>query len=129
MGRKEGPHAANTVAKRLCSLFAYGQRLGLMQHNPARHAERRKTGGDGYHTWTEAEIEKFLARHPEGTKARLGLLLILNTGAARQDVARPGWQNVAHGRMRYVGARRRWRQTCRSCPRWRPSCGTFPPTG
>lgn len=101
MAKKEGPHAANTVAKRLSSLFACAQRLGLMTHNPARHAERRKTGGDRYHTWTETEIEQFLARHPKGSKARLALLLILNTGAARQDVARLGWQNVTAGRIRY----------------------------
>lgn len=101
MGKKDGPHAANTVAKRLSTLFAYAHRLGLMTHNPARHAERRKTRGDGYHTWTEAEIQKFLDRHPEGSKARLALLLILNTGAARQDVAVMGWQNVTGGRIRY----------------------------
>ena len=101
MAKKQGPHAANTVAKRLSSLFAYAQRLGLMHHNPARHAERRTTGGDGFHTWTQAEVAQFLARHRQGTKARLALLLIMNTGAARQDVAGLGWQHVEAGRIRY----------------------------
>lgn len=101
MARKEGPHAANTVAKRLSSLFGFAVRLGYMDRNPAMHAQRRKVSGDGYHTWTEAEIAAFLARHPEGSKARLALLLILNTGAARQDVCRLGWQNVSGGRIRY----------------------------
>jgi integrase len=101
MAKKEGPHAANSAAKRLSSLFAYAQRMGLVHHNPARHAERRKTGGDGFHTWTDAEIAKFRQHYPEGSKARLALALILNTGAARQDVCRMGWQNVSEGRIRY----------------------------
>jgi len=101
MAKKDGPHAANTVAKRLSSLFAHAQRLGLMAHNPVRHVEMRKTRGAGFHTWSVDEIGAFLDRHGPGTKARLALLLILNTGAARQDAARLGWQNVKDGRIGY----------------------------
>lgn len=103
MGRKGGPTAANTVKKNLSLLFNYAIKNGFqgMQHNPARHADRMKENPDGYHTMTDAEIDRYLAVHGEGTKARLALLLILNTGAARQDVCRLGWQNVSDGRIAY----------------------------
>lgn len=101
LNRKAGPEAANGIRKRLSALFDHARRIGLMTWNPARLARRRRTGGDGFHTRTAAEVEAFRHRHPAGSKARLGLELILNTGAARQDVCRMGWQNVAGGRIRY----------------------------
>lgn len=103
MGRKTGPTAANTVKKNLSALFNYAIKNGFqgMQHNPARHADRMKENPDGYHTMTDAEIDRYLATHGAGTKARLALLLILNTGAARQDVCRLGWQNVSDSRIAY----------------------------
>ena len=39
-------------------------------------------------------MNRFLERHGPGTKARLVMLLALNTGMARQDLARVGWQHV-----------------------------------
>jgi integrase len=102
MDRKDGPTAANTVAKRLSSLFAYAQSLDLMTHNPARHVERRKVTGDGYHTATEAEVAAYRARHPTGTRERLALELAINIGPARQDLCRLGWQNVAGATIRYA---------------------------
>lgn len=102
MDRKEGPHAANTVAKRLSSLFAYAQAQELMTHNPARHVERRKITGDGYHTASEAEVAAYRARHPSGTRERLALELAINIGPARQDLCRLGWQNVEGGTIRYT---------------------------
>ena len=103
MARKTGPTAANTVKKNLSMLFNFAVKheLANQKHNPARLADRRKENPDGYHTWTDAEITQFLAHHGTGTKARLAALLILNTGAARQDVLRLGWQNVKDGRIFY----------------------------
>lgn len=102
MDRKAGAVAANTVAKRLSVLFGYAQSLDLMHHNPARHVDRRKVTGEGYHTATAAEIEAFRARHPSGTKARLALELAMNTGAARQDLCALGWRNISGGKIVYT---------------------------
>jgi integrase len=103
MAKKSGPTAANKVKKNLSILFNFAikHELAGQKHNPARHADRRKESPDGYHTWTDGEILQFLAFHGQGTKARLAALLILNTGAARQDLVRLGWQNVRDGRIRY----------------------------
>lgn len=90
-----------------CSLIVGGR-------NPARFAEKMKTNPDGHHTWTDAEVDRFLARHPAGSKARLVCLLALNTGMSRTDLSRLGWQHVtqkdgkariAHKRAKtFVGA-------------------------
>ncbi len=103
MGKKTGPTAANTVKKNLSMLFNFAMKneFGDLQKNPARLADRMKENPDGYHTWTEDEIAQFLAHHGEGSKARLACLLILCTGASRQDVARMGWQNVKDGVISY----------------------------
>lgn len=103
MARKTGPTAANTVKKNLSTLFIYAikNQFSGMLNNPARFADRMKENPDGYHTMTDAEIDRYLGQHGAGTKARLALLLILNTGAARQDVCRLGWQNVSGGRIVY----------------------------
>jgi integrase len=102
MGRKAGPAAANAVKKNLSLLFNYAiAKLNHKGANPARAAERFKMNADGFHTWTDAEVSRFLERHGAGTKARLALLLALNTGMARQDLARVGWQHVKDGRISY----------------------------
>lgn len=103
MAKKAGPTAANTIKKNLSMLFNFAVKheMAGQKHNPARLADRRKENLDGYHTWTLAEIEQFLAHHAPGTAARLAALLILNTGAARQDLVRLGWQNVKAGRICY----------------------------
>lgn len=95
MARKDGPAAANDVKRNLSLLFNYAIRLGLnVTTNPARLAQRRRMNPDGLRTWSEGEIGRFLERHGPGSKARLCLLLALNTGAARQDLCRMGWQDV-----------------------------------
>lgn len=103
MARKTGPTAANTVKKNLSMLFNFAIKYSLadLKHNPAKYADRRKENPDGYHTWTEAEIAQFLAFHKSGTKPRLAALLMMNTGAARQDVIRLGWQNIEGDQIRY----------------------------
>ncbi|MBN2629091.1 MAG: tyrosine-type recombinase/integrase [Rhodobacteraceae bacterium] len=102
MGKKTGPTAANTVKKNLSLLFNFAIKREMgVTFNPARYADRLKENPDGYHTWTESEIDRFLDHHGEGTKARLACLLALNTGASRQDLSRMGWQNVTGGRIAY----------------------------
>jgi len=101
MARKAGPVAANTVRKKLSMLFNFAAaKMGYAGPNPARGADRRKTNGRGYHTWTEAEVARFLERHGPGTTARLALLLALNTGMSRADLAAAGWQLCTPDRTR-----------------------------
>lgn len=101
MSKKDGPTAANTVRKNLSTLFNFAIRKEWLTVNPAKTAMARKANDSGYHTWTDAEIARFLETFGPGTKQRLAMLLVLSTGAARQDVIRLGWQNVRNGRIAY----------------------------
>jgi len=101
MAKKDGPAAQNRVRKNLSMMFNYAIRLEIIAANPVKATERVKHKSDGFHTWSEAEICRFLDHHGPGTKARLALLLALNTGAARQDLCKLGWQNVRAGRIAY----------------------------
>lgn len=102
MQKKAGPTAANTVKKNCSMLFNFAaKKLRYTGPNPAKFAERMKTNPDGFHTWTDEEVQRFLSVHGPGTKARLVMLLALNTGMARQDLARVGWQHVKNDRIAY----------------------------
>lgn len=75
--------------------------------NPAKFAERMKENSAGYHTWTEAEVARYLEQHSAGTKARMALLVALNTGMARQDLCGAGRHmiSIREGKMRIAYAR------------------------
>jgi integrase len=59
---------------------------------------KMKTTG-GHHTWTIDEIAQYRDHHPPGSKARLALVLLLQTGHARADVVRMGRQHVKRGTL------------------------------
>ena len=91
MAKKAGPSAANGVKKNLSMLYNFAaKKLDYLGPNPAKFAERLKENSDGYHTWTNGEVDRFLERHGPGTKARLAILIALNTGMARQDLCHSG---------------------------------------
>lgn len=110
MSMKSGPTAANTVKKNMSMLFNFAsKKLNHKGPNPARHAERMKTNPDGFHTWTDEEVNRFLERHGPGTKARLVMMLALNTGMSRQDLCRAGRNNIDGDLIAYRrGKTREW---------------------
>jgi integrase len=69
--------------------------LGCLVGPRRLRAIRIKT--DGYHSWPDAEIARFEARHPTGSRARLALALLLYTGQRRADVVHMGRQHVRDG--------------------------------
>lgn len=52
--------------------------------------------------WTPEDLDKFEARHPIGTKARLALAFLVYTGARRSDAVRLGWHMVRDGFLTWV---------------------------
>lgn len=108
MSKKAGPSAANGVKKNMSMLFNFAaQKLDYDGPNPAKFAERLKENSAGYHTWTDEEVSRFLEQHGAGSKARMALLVALNTGMARQDLCRAGREmlSVRDGRLRIAYAR------------------------
>lgn len=103
MARKSGKHAANRVHKELSELFGYAKDwLNYEGPNPTRQVKPFRIESDGYHTWTEDQVDKFRAFHSTGTKARLAFEIILGTGAARQDASRMGRANIKGTDISYV---------------------------
>lgn len=103
MAKKEGPTAANTVKKNLSMLYNFAAaNENYKGINPAKFAYRYKENKSGYHTWTEAEVQRFMERHVPGTKARLAILIAMNTGMARQDLCAAGRHmvRVKNGKLR-----------------------------
>jgi integrase len=97
---KKKPVAQRNFKKAMRGFINYCIGQNLISSNPFADVELekiKKTGG--HHTWTEDEIAQYAARHPTGTKARLALALLLQTGHARADVARMGRQHVKHGKL------------------------------
>ena len=64
---------------------------------------RMKRGG--YHTWTDAEIERFREIFPTGSKPRLALELLLATGASRLDAVGLTRANIQGGRITFRRAK------------------------
>lgn len=72
----------------------------LMKVDPllsVKMTRMKDTGG--FRTWEESEIAAYEARHARGTKARLALEMLLQTGTARCDMVRMGRQHVKNGTL------------------------------
>jgi len=99
--RAAAPHAANNFLKSMRRFFKWAsdpEGGKLVAVNPMIGVKLLKgKNKDGFHTWTNAEIERFEQRWPIGTRERLALDLLLYTGLSRGDVVRLGLQHVADG--------------------------------
>ncbi len=120
------PSAANNLLKRLKRLFDHAIILGMRKDNPAKAVLSVRSNSGGFHTWTEAEIAQYEARHPIGTKARLALAILLYTGQRRADAAamgedpeKPGYVRVKQlktGKPLSIRMHRRLKEAVAACP-------------
>lgn len=92
------PAAANVLRRILSTHMDFALRLGWRSDNPVRLTDRYEEG-EGFHTWTEEEIEQFRAHHPLGTMARLTLELALNTAARRCNLNKIERDHLRGGRI------------------------------
>jgi hypothetical protein len=94
------PNAQRNFKRAMSHFVRYCISLGLMTSNPiAALTLIDKPKSKGFHAWNDEEIEQYRKRHPAGTKARLALEVLLQTGHARSDVVRMGDQFVKNGRL------------------------------
>lgn len=99
--KQSTPAAANSLLKILKVLFKWAVQAELIDQNPARDVPAIRVRSEGFHTWSEAEVKRFEDRHPEGSKARLALALLLYTGVRRSDVVALGRQMEQDGALRF----------------------------
>ncbi|EJL23683.1 site-specific recombinase XerD [Caulobacter sp. AP07] len=95
------PGATRNLLKRLRGVYAVGVDLELVPSNPVVGVKLPKEG-DGFRAWTEEDVEKFEAKWPEGSRARLALALLLYTGQRRSDVVGMGLQHVKGGEITVI---------------------------
>jgi integrase len=103
-GRWEGGvEAARKLRKELVRLFAFADKIGMIEASPMEHVGHVKLAAGersrGFHSWSEAEIVAFRERHPIGTKARLALEMILWTDQRGVDTMHLGRQHIKKGRF------------------------------
>jgi integrase len=91
------PFGQRNLLNTLRAMFQWAMAEGRVPDDPTLGVKRRKATTTGYKTWSEAEIERFEAKHPIGSKARLALALFLYTGQRRGDVVRMGRQDLHAG--------------------------------
>jgi len=97
--KADTPEAANNLLKTLRLLLNHAVDVGMLASNPAIGVKRFKSRGEGFHTWSEAEVAQFEAAYPIGTQERLALALLLYTAQRVADVGRMGWQHVCSDRI------------------------------
>ena len=83
--KADTPEAANNLLKVLRLLLTHAVDQEMIESNPAIGVKGYKSRGEGFHTWTEAEVAPFEAAHPVGTKARLVFALALYTAQRVSD--------------------------------------------
>lgn len=97
--RAATPHQANSFIKAMRAFCAWCVEEKLMTKNPTSGV-KLLTGpndADGFHTWTQAELDRFEARWKVGTRERLAFDVLLYTGLRRGDAVRVGRQHVKDG--------------------------------
>ena len=92
--KSETPQAANHLLKVVRLLLNYAVEIGMIARNPALGVKGYASRGEGFHTWSEAEVAQFEAAYPIGTKERLAFALAIYTGQRISDVVKMGWQHV-----------------------------------
>lgn len=80
-----GSSSAERLREMLMRLFRLAMKLEWIVANPVELADPIRHRGKGFYAWNEADIAKYRARWPLGTKARLAMELMLWTGSRRSD--------------------------------------------
>lgn len=93
------PTAANDLLKKLKILCRFAVERGYRDDDPTSLVRRARVKSGGHKTWSEDDIKKFRDAHAIGTRERLALELLLNTGQRRSDVVRMGPQHVRDGQI------------------------------
>lgn len=99
-GMSDTPEAANSLLKRLKTLFTYAIDIDMLKGDPIQGLKGYKSNVDGHHTWTEEEIEAFEIRHPIGSKAWLAYALMIYTGQRRSDAVRMSVKHIVRNKIK-----------------------------
>lgn len=99
--KKDTPAAANNLLRILGLLMRYALEHDWIRIDPTQGVRKLKHKTDGFATWSEADIARYEAAYPVGTRERLAFALLLYTGARRSDAVRLGWQHIQGGTLSF----------------------------
>lgn len=88
------PAAANNMLKVLRAVMRFGGERNLVKVDPTSGVRMLRYKGEGFPTWSEAEIAAFRAHWPMGTNERLAFELLLYTGQRSGDVRQMKWSDL-----------------------------------
>ena len=91
------PSAARNLLNAFRVLGAHAIKLGWRTTDPTVGVTRPKIRTPGYKTWDEDHIAAYRKRYSIGSRERLAIELLLNTGQRRGDVVLMGCQHVSDG--------------------------------
>jgi integrase len=97
--RAATPHAANNFLKAMRGFFGWAVDENLITVDPTKGVKllAGANDADGFHAWTQEELDRFETRWPLGTRERLAFDLLLYTGLRRGDAVRLGRQHERDG--------------------------------
>jgi integrase len=95
--RMATPFAADNFLKTMRALFRWAKEADHVDHNPAAAVSFINSKTDGFTPWTENDVARYRKRWPLGTRQRLALEILRNTGLRRGDAVRLGRQHVQDG--------------------------------
>jgi integrase len=93
------PFAARNELKALRGLMQFAVAHGMRPDDPTAGLRGPKARAGSIHSWTEAEIAQFEARHAISSRPRLAMSLLLFTAQRRGDVVRMGRQHARDGAL------------------------------
>lgn len=95
------PAAQRNLLRVLRGLLAFCVQERMRKDNPALGIKLRSRKTEGYHSWSEDEIQQFEQRHPIGSKPRLALALLLYAAVRKTDAVALGPPNVRSGWLHF----------------------------
>lgn len=95
--RRKTPAAANNFLKTNKALFSWAKDADYIKADPAKDIPKLRYKSDGHLPWDEKEIIDFRTFWPVGTRERVAMELIYDTGLRRGDAVRLGKQHMKDG--------------------------------
>lgn len=92
--RAATPFMANNYLRAVKGLFAWAVEAQMIEANPAAGVAEIAVKTKGHEPWTVADVRRYEARWPEGTRERVWLHVLLYTGFRLGDASEVGWQHV-----------------------------------
>lgn len=91
----KAPHARRNWLKALRHFLQWAAKVEkIITVDPTKDLDISAPKSDGIWSWTDTEIEKYDARHPIGSQARLAKDLALESCQRKGDLVRFGWQHL-----------------------------------